>query len=217
VDAGPIPAQAHSGALKRFRNRRVAAALFVGIAAATALVGYSLVSNRPDPNGPLGGLTAGYSFQCAPGIRGHGYTWGDYGVSSPASGAITIQHIDLGHPHHLKLEGAWLVPTYTSDPLVGSQPNFPPIASAWPKYAIWSKRIPAEGAVISSRPSLTYNFVLHLQPTGKNGGYADDILVYYSQGGKDYVLDTRFSETIVYAAKCSNISKAQENAIMAGK
>jgi hypothetical protein len=138
--------------------------------------------------------------ECSPVPRGGVLSDGFEVLTNTAGPSVTVTHVGLASPHHLRVLAAYIVPV-TGHDLYGVRSGFPPAASL-PPGVLWSQRQRASGARIPrTTRGHVVNLVVVIKPSA-SGGRAKGIEVDYTASGQRYSMTTATSLQIVVGRSC---------------
>jgi hypothetical protein len=119
-------------------------------------------------------------------------TDGFHAIVNPVSAPLFITGVSLGRPHHgLRLLGAYVLPVHGND-LYGAIPGYPRRARM-PRGEYFSQLTRAVGAQLVGKK--TYNLLVVVR-TGKTGGSASGLDIYYQVNGRQYFVPFKFRLTV---------------------
>jgi hypothetical protein len=141
-----------------------------------------------DPAGPLGG-SGSPGYICSPARPDQPITMAFFSYQNSSKNAVKVTGVSLTGDHGLKMGKPWLTPIY-GNTLIGT--------AAWPPTArAWTRRYPANGAVIKARQNV--NLVFKLWRTRDRYSYAH-LTMTYTSGGTSYTLTQGWR--VIVATSC---------------
>ena len=157
----------------------------------------------PDTDGPFGGSGPNSGGICVPARAGE-VAYDGFEQFPNTAGRATITKVRLGHPRHLRLIAAWVLPTSGAFQGVGVGVGYPTASklAANGSDAHWDLRERIPGAVVRhTRGHRAIVLVIVARPTGKVGT-SKAVDLYYESAGKHYLLHYPYGFAVKVARTC---------------